>query len=68
MFRTAYAIAIAALLLTAASEVSQAAPISPLPPGVAKEAASGHVIDAWCCRRGGWRGAYVHRGYALRGW
>jgi hypothetical protein len=79
MFRAAYAIAIAALLLTAASGVSQAAPISPLPPGVASEAASGHVIDAWCCRRRGWgygpyrgygayRGYYGYYGYPRRGW
>ena len=51
MIRIAFAVAIATLALTTASEISQAAPIAPLPTGVASEAASGNVTQVWC----GWR-------------
>jgi hypothetical protein len=57
MIRIAFAVAIATLALTTASEISQAAPIAPLPTGVASEAASGNVTQVWC----GWRCRHWHR-------
>jgi len=71
MIRSVFAAAVAATVLIGASAVSHAAPISPLPAGVANEAANGNVTLAWCgwrCRRGwgwGYRGYY---GYAPGGW
>ena len=69
MIRTACAIAVATVLVAGVSGVSQAAPIAPLPTGVASDAASGNVIQAWCgwrCRRWGW-GHRRYYGYAP-GW
>jgi len=51
MIRTVFAAAVAALVFAAASGVSQAAPIAPLPAGVASKAASGEITKVWC----GWR-------------
>ncbi len=51
MIRTAFAIAAATLILTGVSGVSWAAPIAPLPAGVAHEAAAGDLTEVWC----GWR-------------
>ena len=57
MIRTAFAIAVAASVLAAVPEVSQAAPIAPLPAGMAHEAAAGNLIQAWC----GWRCRHYYR-------
>ncbi len=62
MIRTFTAIALAALALTAVSGASQAAPIAPLPSGVAADADHGNVTQAWYyyhhhhrhCWRGRW--------------
>jgi hypothetical protein len=57
MTRTAIAIVFAAGLVAGASGIAQAAPISPLPPGAANDAAAGNITQAWCgwrCRHGGW--------------
>ena len=43
MIRTVFAVGLVALVFGAVSGVSQAAPIAPLPAGVANEAASGHI-------------------------
>jgi hypothetical protein len=57
MIRTAFAIAVATLILAAASGISQATPIAPLPAGVASEVNSGNVTQAYC----GWRCRHWHR-------
>lgn len=72
MKRTAFAIAVAAVVFAAASGVSRAAPIAPLPAGVASEAAAGDVTHVWC-RWGrcgwGWRGSAWCRWHPYRcGW
>ena len=76
MIRIAFAIAVAVLAFTAVSGVSQAAPIAPLPAGVASEAASGNITHVWCrwgrCGYGwgwrrGWGPGYGWRGYGW-GW
>lgn len=56
MIRTVFAVGLAALVFGAVSGVSQAAPIAPLPAGVANEAASGHITQVWC----GWRCRHWH--------
>jgi hypothetical protein len=59
MMRIAFAIVMAALVFVAVSGVSRAAPIAPLPAGVANDAASGNVTQVWCrwgrCGGWGWR-------------
>lgn len=69
MIRTAFAIAVTALVFATVSGVSQAAPIAPIPAGVANEAAAGNLTQVWCgwrCRhwhrwhRCWWRGGYRH--------
>ena len=60
MRRTAFAIAVAALIFASFSGVSHATLISPLPAGFVSEAVSGHLTQVWW--RGGWRG-YGWRGY-----
>jgi hypothetical protein len=66
MIRTMFAIAIAALLFVAVSGVSRAAPIAPLAPGVANDAASGNVTQVWCrWGRCGWGPGW---GYRRWGW
>jgi hypothetical protein len=57
MIRTVFAVGLAALVLAAVSGLSQAAPIAPLPAGVASDAASSHVTPVWC----GWRCRHWHR-------
>ena len=65
MRRTAFAIAVAALIFASFSGVSHATLISPLPAGFVSEAVSGHLTQVWW--RGGWRG-YGWRGYGWRGY
>ena len=69
MIRRVLAAAIVALALVAAPGVSHAAPAAPLPPGVASNAASGHIIQAWCgwrCRH--WRSYHYWRWYHCGRW
>ncbi len=47
MKKTVFAIALAALTCTAVSGIAQAAPIAPLPNGVAADASHGNVTKAW---------------------
>lgn len=56
MIWMAFAAAIVALAF-AAPGISYAAPASPLPARVASEAASGHVVEAYC----GWRCRHRYR-------
>jgi hypothetical protein len=59
MIRTVFAMAVAALLLAAVSGTSQAAPIAPLPAGVAAD--HGAVTHVWWHRhRHCWRGRWGH--------
>jgi hypothetical protein len=58
MIRISFAIAVAAFIFAAGVGVSRAAPIAPLPAGVADDATSGNVTHVWCYwhpRRCGWR-------------
>lgn len=48
MIRTAFAIAVAAFIFAAGVGVSRAAPIAPLPAGVASDVSSGHITHVWC--------------------
>lgn len=57
MIRTVFAAAIVALAIAAVPGVSSAAPASSLPAGVANEATSGHVVQAYC----GWHCRHWHR-------
>lgn len=60
MIRTVLAIAVAGLMFAAVSGTSQAAPIAPLPPGVAA-ADHGSVTHVWYHHhRHCWRGRYGH--------
>jgi hypothetical protein len=60
MIRTVFAMAVAALVLAAVSGTSQAAPIAPLPAGVAA-ADHGTVTHVWWHRhRHCWRGRWGH--------
>jgi hypothetical protein len=55
MIRIWFAIAVAAFIFAAGVGVSRAAPIAPLPAGVAKDAASGNVTHVWYrWHRWGW--------------
>ena len=56
MMRMVFAVGLAALVWMAVSAGSQAAPIAPLPAGVASEAAAGQVTPVWC----GWRCRHRH--------
>ena len=56
MIRMVFAVGLAALVWAAVSAASQAAPVAPLPAGVASEAASGHVTPVWC----GWHCRHRH--------
>jgi hypothetical protein len=47
MKKTVFAIVLAALACTAVAGTSQAAPIAPLPAGVAADADHGNVTKAW---------------------
>jgi hypothetical protein len=58
MIRTAFAMAVAALLMTAVSGTSQAAPIAPM--ASASAAQSGSVTKVWWHGRHCWRGRYGH--------
>jgi hypothetical protein len=58
MIRTALAMAFVALLMTAVSGTSQAAPIAPV--AAASAAQSGSVTKVWWHRRHCWRGRYGH--------
>jgi len=62
MIRTVFAMAVAALVLAAVSGTSQAAPIAPLPTGVAADSSHGNVTHVWYRHRHCWRGryGYVH--------
>ncbi len=65
MKKTVFAIALAALACTAVSGASQAAPIAPLPAGVAADADHGNVTKAWYyhhrhCWRGRWGRLHCH--------
>jgi hypothetical protein len=51
MLRIVFAAAIVVFALATGSGVSHAAPMSPLPAGVANQAASGDLTQAYC----GWR-------------
>jgi hypothetical protein len=71
MIRTAFAMAVAALLLAAVSGTSQAAPIAPLP---AATSGRGNLTQVYW-RRGyyygyhrRWRHCWWHRGYRVCGW
>jgi hypothetical protein len=48
MIRISFAIAVAAFIFAAGVGVSRAAPIAPLPEGVANDAASGNITHVWC--------------------
>ncbi len=54
MIRIAFAAAIAALAFTAVPGVSQAAPVAPLPVGIASDAAAGNLTQVW------WRHHHWH--------
>ena len=56
MTRTAFALAVAGLMLAAGSAVSQAAPGTQLPAGAVSEADSGSVTLAYC----GWHCHHWH--------
>jgi hypothetical protein len=64
MIRATFAIAIAALAFTAFSGTSQAAPMAPLPAGVASDAAAGNVTQVYWHRHWHhhcwWRHGYRH--------
>ena len=47
MIRTAFAVVIGALAFTTVSGISQAAPVAPLPAGVASDAAAGNLTQVW---------------------
>jgi hypothetical protein len=66
MIRVSFAIAVAAFIFAAGVGVSRAAPIAPLPAGVAADAASGNVSHVWY-RHWGYRWGYHRWGYG-RGW
>ena len=59
MTRTIFAMAVAGVIFAAVSGTSQAAPIAPLPAGVANDS-SGITQVYW---RGGWRGGWHGGGY-----
>ena len=54
MIRLTFAAAIAALVFAALPGASQAAPIAPLPAGVASDASNGHVTQVWWHRHRHW--------------
>jgi hypothetical protein len=58
MLRTVFAMMVATLMVAAVTATSQAAPIAPLPSGVAAD--SGHVTKVWWRHRHCWRGPYGH--------
>jgi hypothetical protein len=65
MIRTVFAMAFATLIFAAVSGTSQAAPIAPLPTGVAADSSHGNVTNVWYYyrhHRHCWRGryGYVH--------
>jgi hypothetical protein len=67
MKKTVFAIALAALACTAVSGMAQAAPIAPLPAGVAADADNGYVTKAWYyyhhhrhCWAGRWGYTHCH--------
>ncbi len=64
MIRTVFAIALAAIAFAAVSGASQAAPIAPLPAGVAADAGHGNVTKAWYYyhhhHRHCWHGRWGH--------
>ena len=72
MIRMAFAIAVAAFIFAAGVGVSHAAPIAPLPAGVANDAASGNITHVWCrWGRCGWGPGWGYRrwGYGYgRSW
>ena len=59
MTRTVFAMAVAVVMFAAVSGTSQAAPIAPLPPGVAT-ADHGNVTHVWWHHRHCWRGRWGH--------
>ncbi len=59
MIRTVFAMAVAALVFAAVSGTSQAAPMAPLPAGVAA-ADHGAVTHVWYHHRHCWRGRWGH--------
>jgi hypothetical protein len=59
MTRTIFAMAVAGVIFAAVSGTSQAAPIAPLPAGVAND--SGAITQVYW--RGGWRGGWHGGGY-----
>jgi len=60
MTRTIFAMAVAGVIFAAVSGTSQAAPIAPLPAGVANDSSA--ITQVYW--RGGWRGGgYGHRPY-----
>jgi len=60
MIRTVVATAVAALVFAAVSGTSQAAPIAPLPAGIAADASHGSVTHVWWHHRHCWRGRWGH--------
>lgn len=61
MLRTVFAMAVAALVVAAVSGTSQAAPIAPLPAGVAADSSHSGVTQVWWHRhRHCWRGRWGH--------
>ena len=70
MIRMAFAIAVAAFIFAAGVGVSRAAPIAPLPAGVANDAASGNITHVWCrWGRCGWGRGWGYRRWGWgRGW
>jgi hypothetical protein len=67
MIRTVFAVAVAALAVTAAFGASQAAPIAPLPTGVTSDAAAGNVTPVYYrYHRHYYHRHYYHRHYYHR--
>lgn len=60
MIRTVFAIALAAIAFAAVSDASQAAPIAPLPAGVAADAGHGNVTYYHHHHRHCWHGRWGH--------
>jgi hypothetical protein len=61
MIRTFFAMAVAALVFAAVSGTSQAAPMAPLPAGVAADSSHGDVTHVWWHRHyGAGRWCYYH--------
>lgn len=69
MIRMAFAIAIAALVFAAVSGASHAAPIAPLPAGVASDAGAGNITQVYWHHRHYWHHhCWWHHGYRHCGW